>query len=191
MDYSEIVLAELQEAASLLNKVLEDKALQDNIVAAAELMVSSLRKEGKLIACGNGGSHCDAMHFAEELSGKYREERKPLAALAIAEPAYLTCTGNDYGYAQIFSRYVEGLGRRGDVLFAISTSGNSENVNLAAEKAQSMGMKVVALNGKHGGKLAQHCDVEIRVPHHGYADRTQEIHIKIIHTLILLIEKML
>lgn len=191
MDYSNVVLAELQEAASLLDKVLQDKILQENIVKAAELMVASLQSEGKLIACGNGGSHCDAMHFAEELSGKYREERRPLAALAIAEPAYMTCTGNDYGYAQIFARYVEGLGRRGDVLLAISTSGNSENVNLAAEKAREMGMKVVALSGKHGGKLAQYCDVEIRVPHHGYADRTQEIHIKIIHTLILLIEKML
>lgn len=161
------------------------------IEAAAQMMAGSLQKGGKLLSCGNGGSHCDAMHFAEELTGKYREERKPLAAIAISDPSHISCTANDYGYEYVFSRYLRALGRSGDVLLAISTSGNSPNVLRAAEVAKQSGMAVVALTGKNGGKLAELADVEIRVQHGGYADRIQEIHIKVIHILIMRIEQLL
>ena len=132
---------------------------------------------------------CDAMHFAEELTGKFREERSPIPAVSISDPSHLTCVGNDYGFDAIFSRYVESVGNTGDVLLAISTSGKSTNVIRAAEEANRKGIKVVALTGKDGGELSDLCDIEIRVPHFGYSDRIQEIHIKVIHILILLIEK--
>jgi D-sedoheptulose 7-phosphate isomerase len=129
------------------------------------------------------------MHFAEELSGRFRNDRKALAAISISDAAHITCVGNDYGFEFIFSRFVEGLGNKGDVLLAISTSGNSTNVLNAAKAAKGKGLVVVALTGKGGGKLADLADVLIDVPHDGFADRIQEVHIKIIHILILLIEK--
>ncbi len=130
----------------------------------------------------------DAMHFAEELTGRYRNDRPSLAAIAISDPSYLTCVGNDYGYESVFSRFIEGMGAEGDVLVAISTSGNSANVIKAIEAARSKGMKVIGLTGKDGGKMAGICDVEIRAPHSTYADHAQEIHIKVIHCLIMGIE---
>ena len=130
----------------------------------------------------------DAMHFAEELTGRFRDNRSSIAAISISDPSHISCVANDYGYEYIFSRYLEGLANQGDVLLAISTSGNSANVVKAAETAKQKGMKVVGLTGKNGGKLGSMCDVEIRVEHMGYADRVQEIHIKIIHSLINYIE---
>lgn len=159
------------------------------IEAAGQLMVSALNSGNKIISCGNGGSMCDAMHFAEELSGRYRNDRKALAAVSISDPSHISCVGNDYGYDYIFSRYVEGLGQKGDVLVAISTSGNSQNVLNAIEAAKQKGIKIVGLTGKDGGKMADNCDVEIRAPKANYADRAQEIHIKVIHCLIDYIEK--
>lgn len=132
---------------------------------------------------------CDAMHFAEELSGRYRDDRPALAAVSISDPSHMSCVGNDYGYDYVFSRYLEGLGNKGDVLLAISTSGNSGNVVKAAEVAREKGIRVVGLTGKSGGTLAPLCDVEIRVPWNGYADRIQEIHIKVIHSFIDHIER--
>ena len=152
-------------------------------------MTECIDNGGKIISCGNGGSMCDAMHFAEELTGKFREERSPIPAVSISDPSHITCVGNDYGFDAIFSRYVESVGNTGDVLLAISTSGKSTNVIRAAEEANRKGIKVVALTGKDGGELSDLCDIEIRVPHFGYSDRIQEIHIKVIHILILLIEK--
>ena len=162
-----------------------------NIVDAGEIMINAFGLEKKVISCGNGGSMCDAMHFAEELTGRYRENRKPLAAISISDPSHISCVGNDYGFDEIFSRYIQAVGNEGDVLLAISTSGNSQNVIRAAEKAKSMGMKVVVLSGKDGRNLSDYCDVEICVNHHGYADRIQEVHIKVIHILIQLIESKL
>ena len=187
---SALVRAELTEARIVLDRFLADETNCISIVAAAELMANSLNASGKILSCGNGGSLCDAQHFAEELTGRYRQNRAPLAAIALTEASHMSCVANDYGYDHVFSRFVQALGRPGDVLLAISTSGNSPNVLLAAQAAQAAGMKVVALTGKDGGQLAAHCDVEIRAPHSGYADRIQEIHIKAIHVLILLIEKL-
>lgn len=184
-----LILQELFEAQQLLERFVRDEVNVHNIERAAAVLVECIRSGGKIISCGNGGSHCDAMHFAEELSGRYRDNRAALPAIAVSDPSHLSCVGNDYGFEFVFSRFVEGLGRPGDVLFGISTSGNSGNVIRAVEAARAKGMKVVLLTGKDGGKLAGLADVEIRVPHFGYADRIQEIHIKVIHILIMLIEK--
>lgn len=178
-----------EEATSVLEAFLSDARNMEAIERAGAAMVESIRQGGKIISCGNGGSMCDAMHFAEELSGRYRDDRRALPALSISDPSHLSCVGNDYGYDHVFSRYVEGLGNTGDVLLGISTSGNSANVLRAAETARSKGITVVALTGKDGGKLAPLCDIEIRVPWMGYADRIQEIHIKVIHSLIDYIER--
>jgi len=178
----------LAEAAEVLNHFLNDGDKLQSIDDAGKVMVEALEKGGKIISCGNGGSMSDAMHFAEELSGRFRDDRKGLAAVSISDPSHITCVANDYGFDSIFSRYVESLGNAGDVLLAISTSGNSENVIKASLAAKDRGMMVVGLTGKSGGKLADIVDVEIRVEWDGYADRIQEIHIKIIHILIDYIE---
>ena len=174
----------------MLDRFLADPANLTRIAAGRRTMAASLRSGGKVLTCGNGGSLCDAQHFAEELSGRYRQNRPALAAIALTEASHMTCVANDFGFEFVFSRFVQALGRPGDVLLAISTSGNSPNILRAAEAAKEAGMKVVALTGKDGGQLAGLSDVEIRVPHFGYADRIQEIHIKVIHILIMLIEKL-
>jgi len=189
MDNLGLIKAELEEAQKVLAQFLSSDEHIAKIEKAALLMADSINAGGKIISCGNGGSHCDAMHFAEELTGRYRENRKALPALAISDPSHISCVSNDFGYDFIFSRYIEGLGQSGDVLLGISTSGNSKNVMRAAEVAKQKGMHVVVLSGKNGGELAELADIEIRVPHFGYADRIQEIHIKVIHILIQLIEK--
>lgn len=172
----------------MLENFLAQEANLAAIEKAALTMTAALRSGKKILSCGNGGSHCDAMHFAEELSGRYRENRPALAAMAISDPSHISCVGNDYGFDFIFSRMVEALGSEGDVLLGISTSGNSKNIMQAVDAARKKGMQVVLLSGKDGGKLAGTADVEIRVPHFGYADRIQEIHIKVIHILIQQIE---
>lgn len=177
------------EAKAALETFVNDDANLSAIADAALLMIDSIKSNGKIISCGNGGSMCDAMHFAEELSGRYRHDRPALAAVSISDPSHLSCVGNDYGFDRVFSRYVEAVGRPGDVLLAISTSGNSKNVLLAAQTALESGLKVVALTGKNGGLLKDHCTVEIRAPYAEYADRAQEIHIKVIHALIDSIER--
>ena len=180
---------ELSEAQEVLARFLADEQQLINIQQAAELIANSLKANGKVLSCGNGGSHCDAMHFAEELTGRYRDDRPGYGAIAIADPSHISCVSNDFGYEYVFSRYVEAVGRSGDVLLGISTSGNSGNVIRAFEAAQAIGIKTIALSGKNGGKMAGMADIEICVPHFGYADRIQEVHIKVIHILIGLIEK--
>ncbi len=187
--YQDLNRNELETAQKALADFLADQANIDSIEQAAKLIASSLRAGGKVMSCGNGGSHCDAMHFAEELTGRYREDRPGYAGIAISDPSHLSCVSNDYGYQYVFSRYLEAVGRSGDVMLGISTSGNSGNIITAIEAAKQKGIKVVALTGKDGGKMAGLADVEIRVPYFGYADRIQEIHIKVIHILIMLIEK--
>ena len=188
-DYKAIIRQELEEAVVVLSRFLDDEKNIESIDNAAKLISASFKAGGKVISCGNGGSHCDAMHFAEELTGRYRDNRPAYPAIAISDPSHLSCVSNDFGYDHVFSRYIEGLGQSGDVLLGISTSGNSGNIIKAVELAKAKGMKVVLLSGKDGGKMAGMADVEIRVPHFGYADRIQEVHIKAIHIMIQLIEK--
>lgn len=183
-----MIKQQFEEAQRILAEFLNDPENLQKIQAAGVLMVDAVRDGNKIISCGNGGSMCDAMHFAEELSGRYRNDRPAIAAVSISDPSHITCVGNDYGFEFIFSRYLESVGKPGDILLAISTSGNSANVLRAVETARRRNIRVVALTGKSGGKLAELADVEIRAPYSEYADRAQEIHIKVIHSLIGYIE---
>ena len=176
------------EATQILLKFNTPENIK-KIANAGDIMVSAISSGGKIISCGNGGSLCDAMHFAEELTGRYRDDRPSIPAISISDPSHITCVGNDYGFEYIFSRYVESVGNSNDVLLAISTSGNSKNVINAINAAKAKGMKVICLTGKTGGEMANMCDIEIRAPHSEYADRAQEIHIKVIHSFIDFIEK--
>ena len=187
--YHDLIRDELTEAAKTLEQFLSQDANLNAIQQAAELLAASFKQGGKVLSCGNGGSHCDAMHFAEELTGRYREDRPGYPAIAISDVSHLSCVSNDFGYEFVFSRFIEAVGQSGDVLLGISTSGNSGNIIRAISAARSKGMKVITLTGKDGGKMVGTADIEIRVPHFGYADRIQEVHIKIIHILIMLIEK--
>lgn len=175
------------EAAEILQK-FNTPANISLIEQTGRLMVDSINNGGKIISCGNGGSLCDAMHFAEELTGRYRDNRKAIAAISISDASHMSCVANDYGYDFVFSRYLEAIGRKGDVLLAISTSGNSKNILEAIKVAKANGITVIGLTGKTGGEMANLCDIEIRAPYSDYADRAQEIHIKIIHSLIDYIE---
>lgn len=187
---TDVIFQELQEAHNVLDQFLSNRSNLLSIAGAAELIAAQIPLGGKVMACGNGGSHCDAMHFAEEMTGRFRKDRKPLPAIAISDASHITCTANDYGFEHIFSRYIEALGKKEDVLLVMSTSGNSSNILKAVEAAHLLGMKVVALTGNDGGLLSNVADIEIRVPHFGTSDRIQEIHIKVIHILIQLIENL-
>lgn len=187
--YINTIRDELNQALDVLANFISNDENLKQIQQAAILIANSFKQGGKVLSCGNGGSHCDAMHFAEELTGRFRDNRPSYPAIAISDVSHISCVGNDYGFDSIFSRYVEGVGQKADVLLGISTSGNSTNVIKAIEAAKQKGMKIITLTGKDGGKMNGLADVDIRVPHFGYADRVQEIHIKVIHILILLIEK--
>ena len=180
----------LQVAHSALEQLLANEKTLSQIGEAGTLLVNSLKAEGRVYSCGNGGSMCDAMHFAEELSGKFRGERAALGAMAISDPAHLSCTANDFGYEHVFSRFVTAQGRKGDVLLGISTSGTSQNVLLACEAAKAKGMAVITLTGKPDSKVGALADVDITTPADTpYSDRVQELHIKVIHILIELVER--
>ncbi|MBA3705272.1 MAG: D-sedoheptulose 7-phosphate isomerase [Bacteroidetes bacterium] len=183
-----IIENNFKEAQTLLEQFIVNPKNIECIEKAGTVLVNAFKAGNKVISCGNGGSMCDAMHFAEELSGRFRDDRKALPAISISDPSHISCVGNDYGFDKIFSRYIETLGNKGDVLLAISTSGNSLNVINAIIAAKQKGMTVIALTGKDGGKIAPLCNVEIRAPHSSHADRAQEIHIKVIHSLIHYVE---
>jgi D-sedoheptulose 7-phosphate isomerase len=177
------------EAQKTLNDFIADEKNFLKIEEAGKILAEAFKKGNKVISCGNGGSMCDAMHFAEELSGRFRDDRKALPAVSISDPSHISCVANDYGYEKIFSRYIEALGHKGDVLFAISTSGNSKNILEAIAAARKKEMKIIGLTGKDGGAMKTLCDIEIRAPHSKYSDRAQEIHIKVIHSLINFVEE--
>jgi len=187
MDLKSEIKKQFEEAQLILSQFQNTENFE-KIETAIEMMCTALKAGNKIISCGNGGSMCDAMHFAEELSGRFRNNRKGLAAVSISDPSHISCVANDFGYDFVFSRYIEALGQSGDVLLGISTSGSSKNVILAVEEAKKKGMKTLVLTGKDGGKLADLADLEIRAPYSEFADRAQEIHIKIIHNFILGIE---
>ncbi|QCI19324.1 D-sedoheptulose 7-phosphate isomerase [Buchnera aphidicola] len=186
--YERIIKKELESSLNLLEKILKNESYIKKIELSADIIVDSFKKGKKVISCGNGGSHCDAMHFAEELTGCYRKIRKGYPAISISDSSYFTCVSNDIGYNYVFSRFISTLGKEGDVLLAITTSGNSENILKAIKSAYKKNMKVIVLTGNNGGKVKGIANIEICVPYIGYADRIQEIHIKIIHILIYLIE---
>ena len=179
------------EAQQVLEAFISDEKNLGQVKNAGDLLVDMFRQGGKVFSCGNGGSLCDAMHFAEELTGRFRHERAALPAIAIADPSHFTYVSNDMSFDSVFSKYLEALGNRGDVLLAISTSVNSSNILQAIDTAHVKGMKVIGLTGKTGGKMKEKCDITIVVPWNKYSDRIQEIHIKIIHILIEYIEQAL
>ena len=185
------ILSHFEESARLANDLLGNAAFLESMEKGAAVLIDALRQDAKILSCGNGGSMCDAMHFAEELSGRYRDDRPPLAALALSDASAMTCVGNDYGFDQVFARQINALGRPGDVLLAISTSGNSGNILEACRAAKAVGMQVVSLTGNGGGTLRTMSDVDVCVPWSGYADRIQEVHIRCIHSWIDAMEQAL
>jgi len=190
MTAQDVVLTNLKQSQLALEQLLASPETLANIAAAAEVIGKSFEADGRVFSCGNGGSMCDAMHFAEELSGRYRNDRRALPAVSISDPSHISCVGNDYGYEFIFSRYLEAHARKGDVLLGISTSGKSANVIKAAEYAKANGIYVITLTGKAETILGTFADVDvITLGTSGYADRVQELHIKVIHILIELVER--
>jgi len=188
---ADLVKTTLNEALEALQALIGNQAMLQRIAAAGELLADTFAAGGRAYSCGNGGSMCDAMHFAEELTGRFRDNRPGYAALSISDVSHLSCVGNDYGYEQVFARFIEAHGREGDVLFAISTSGTSKNVLAAVDAAHQRGMKVIGLTGREGTPLAKTADISIVTKAGKYADRVQELHIKVIHILIELVERRL
>jgi D-sedoheptulose 7-phosphate isomerase len=186
-----IVRQNMMEAQACLERLVANTATMDLIAEAGKKMANSLKAGGRLISCGNGGSMCDAMHFAEELSGRFRENRPGYGAMAISDPGYLSCAANDFGYQFTFSRWVESHGRKGDVLLAISTSGKSPNVLEACRAARQLGLTVIGLTGVNQSPLRDCSDLTIVTPGGRWADRVQELHIKVIHSLIAVIESLM
>lgn len=184
----ELIENSLRDAYKELSLFMNNKTNIDAIGRAGQLMADTLREGHTVMSCGNGGSLCDATHFAEELTGRYRQNRRPLSAVAINDSAYMTCTGNDFSFKDVFARYVEGVGKEGDILLGISTSGNSENILRAVKVAHQKKMKVIGLTSAGDNKLKAEADIAICAPQAKYSDRIQEIHIKVIHILIQLIE---
>ena len=183
------ITASLNEAQAALTALLSNPAALATIEDAAQLLIRVFENKGRVYSCGNGGSMCDAMHFAEELTGRYRLDRPGLGATAISDASHMSCVGNDLGYEQVFSRYVESHGRPGDCLLALSTSGTSKNVVRAAAAARAQGMEVIILSGKRSEALEALSTVYICTPGGQFADRVQELHIKVLHILIELIER--
>ena len=183
------VKSALTEAQSALAALIENEATLESIAQAAHAIAESQRQGGAVYSCGNGGSLCDAMHFAEEMTGRYRQNRKPYRAAAISDVSHMACVGNDYGYEHVFSRWIEAMGTEKDVLVAITTSGTSKNIVAAAKAAKAKGMTGVALTGKAGSPLTDEADIAVVTPAGRWADRVQELHIKVIHILIELIER--
>jgi len=177
-----------QESKNLIESILADQSIFNQISEAIDLFTTTFKQGGKVLSCGNGGSLSDAMHFCEELTGKFRKDRRPLPAIAINDPGYLSCVSNDYSYDHVFARYLEAMGKEGDALLAISTSGQSPNVIKAASYAQDHGIKVISLTGKDGGELIKVSDIALVVPSQ-VTDKIQEIHIQIIHSFIEGIER--
>ena len=188
MNLTKIWQENLQEAQELLDKCLNSKDFIKTVESFSNLLLETYENNGNLLVCGNGGSHCDAMHFAEELTGRYRKDRKPLGAIALGEASHVTCVSNDYGFQHIFARQVEGVGRAGDIFVGITTSGNSLNVINGLKAAKAKGLKTIALTGKSGGEIKEIADLSIIVPSN-ITDRIQELHIKIIHTVIQTVER--
>ena len=180
----------LSDAATLLQWLQQLEAREGVIAATGDRLAECLQRGGRILSCGNGGSMCDAMHFAQELSGHFRGKRRALAAQAISDPSHLTCAANDEGFDSVFARGVEAWGKAGDALLALSTSGNSRNVIEAVRAARVIGMTTLGLLGRDGGQLREMCDVAIVVPG-TTSDRIQEVHIKIVHLLIEQIERRL
>jgi len=186
---NQYIKASLEKAQKSLSNLLSNSDELQKIESAASLLIQTLGDQGTVFSCGNGGSMCDAMHFAEELTGRYRKNRKGHAAISISDPSHISCVANDFGYQYIFSRYLESHGSRGDVVIGISTSGKSANVIEAVKTAQDLGIKSIILSGQKNPELEVICDIYICTSAGEFADRVQELHIKILHIFFELIKR--
>jgi D-sedoheptulose 7-phosphate isomerase len=180
-----------EEAARTLQAFLAEPSCLQGVRRFADAARETLESGGLLMSCGNGGSMCDAMHFAEEWTGRFRSDRRPLPAIAFSDPSHLTCIANDFGFDEIFARLVSGYGKSGDLLVVISTSGDSPNILRAIAEAKKQGITTVGLLGKGGGKCRKMVDIPIVVPHATTSDRIQEVHIKVLHITIETVERAL
>ena len=185
------IQAAFSEAADTLSAFRTDDGAMAAVAAFVDLAQTTLEAGGRLLSCGNGGSMCDAMHFAEEWTGRFRANREALPALAFSDPAQLSCIANDFGYDEVFARLVTAHGREGDLLVVLSTSGDSPNISRALQEARSRGLHTVGLLGKGGGPARDLCDIAIVVPHATTSDRIQELHIKALHIVIEAVERRL
>lgn len=185
----DLVSASLLEARTALDALLGDAVTLGRIAEGGRRIAACIREGGRVFSCGNGGSMCDAMHFAEELTGRFRGNRRALPALAISDPAHLSCTANDFGYDEVFARYLEAHARRGDCLVALSTSGDSPNIVRAAAAAKEQGLTVIGLTGRAGSAVERLADVAICTPGGRYSDRVQELHIKVLHIFVEIVER--
>jgi D-sedoheptulose 7-phosphate isomerase len=184
------IMSGLKEAQALLNRVVDWESNDSVVTRFANELTNTLYDGKKVLVCGNGGSMADAMHFAEEFTGRFRKDRRPYPVIAISDPAYLSCTANDYGYEFAFSRMVEALGNQDDMLVVLSTSGESPNILRAVEAAKDKGMTVVGFLGETGGSAKAKCDYSICVPHSD-SERIQEIHMLMLHVAIDAVERSL
>jgi D-sedoheptulose 7-phosphate isomerase len=189
MSSTDPVRAAFEEAQATLAAFLADPACLQGVGRFVESAAATLERGGLLMACGNGGSMCDAMHFAEEWTGRFRKDRAALPALAFSDASQLTCIANDFGFDSVFARSVEAYGKPGDLLVAISTSGSSPNILAAIEAAKKKRIATVGLLGKGGGKARALVDVPIVVPRAETSDRIQEVHIKVLHIVIEAVER--
>jgi D-sedoheptulose 7-phosphate isomerase len=186
---ADAIRASFTEARETLDAFIESPQGLGRVPRFAELVLETVRGGGLLMACGNGGSMCDAMHFAEEWTGRFRGNRAAIGAIAFSDPSHLTCIANDFGYDEVFAREVEAYGKPGDLLVCLSTSGNSPNVMRAVETARQRGVKTVGLLGKGGGELLEMVDEAVVVPLATTSDRIQEVHIKVLHIVIEAVER--
>ncbi|HSX20783.1 MAG TPA: SIS domain-containing protein [Gammaproteobacteria bacterium] len=185
----EVIKYNLLQAKQGIDQLLANEKTLNAIQCAAEALIKSFDTGNKVLSCGNGGSMCDAMHFAEELTGRFRKDRRPFPAIAICDPSHFTCVGNDYGFDDVFARYIVAHAKAGDCLLAISTSGTSKNIMKAIAAAKQQKVTVIGLTGKENSLLDEQADISICTPIGEFSDRVQELHIKVIHTLIELVER--
>ena len=183
----ENAIADVVRAAEFLQEISSVNFIETASVWIAQCFQS----DSKILIAGNGGSLCDAMHFAEECTGIFRARRKPLPAIVLSEPGHITCVSNDLDFDEIFARGIEAFGRSGDIVILLTTSGNSSNILKAADCAKKKGIKTIAFSGKTGGRLRGKCDLEWIVPGFEYSDRIQEAHMAAIHIIIEMVEKIL
>ena len=186
---NKIIKNAFKETQDCISNILKSESLINDINKVSKELVKTIARKSLIFSCGNGGSMCDAMHFAEELSARYRKTRNALPAISISDPAYISCVANDFGYEYVFSRFLEANAEAGDILFAISTSGRSKNIIEAAKIAREKSLTIVSLTGNSNAPLIKMSDFNINTPCGKYSDRVQEIQSIIIHILIELIEK--
>ena len=185
------IINAIEESKIGLNNILNDNDLIEKIDKASELVFNTIRNESMIFSCGNGGSMCDAMHFSEELSGRFRENRRGLPSIAISDPAFLTCVANDYGFEYVFSRFIEANAKKGDLLLAISTSGKSKNIIRACQYCKKNSIKLITLTGVKESQASNYADIDICTPNGKYSDRVQELHTLLIHIIVESVEKLL